>query len=324
MLSIRNSRSIALIGTAIIAFSAPAYTDNAIPGAPAWSTPARGDTASVHPDNSLKTLPGSEQSYTQEQIDDKFSAPVWFPDQHAPMPDIVQFGKKPKVWACTSCHLSSGMGHPESSTLAGLSASYIEQAMAAFASGERTDYSGHMNRMAPLLSTEETSAIANWFAGLSPQRTQKVAESKTVPSTWIDDTRMRQLDATTTELEPIGNRIVEVPADMEQVHKRDPWGEFTVYVPPGSLARGKTLVETGGGKTMPCGSCHGTYLRGGALGPSLTGNFGSYTVRQMHGFKSGSRKGAQSALMTPVVAKLNDTDIVDIAAWLASLPPAKP
>ena len=51
-------------------------------------------------------------------------------------------------------------------------------------------------------------------------------------------------------MEPIGQRIISVPEDQARARMRDPNSGFISYVPPGSLARGKTIVETGGGKTI--------------------------------------------------------------------------
>ena len=66
----------------------------------------------------LKRLPGSAKSYTQAQIDDQLNPPDWYPQEHAALPGIVEHGFM--VQACGSCHLMSGLGHPESADLAGL------------------------------------------------------------------------------------------------------------------------------------------------------------------------------------------------------------
>jgi cytochrome c553 len=309
-----------LLLTASLLFATSAMADNTIPNAPAWSTPARGSTTSEVVDVTVKhQIEGSAVSYTQTEIDNKFNAPDWFPLQHQPMPNIVQFGKKPKVWACASCHLASGTGHPESSTLAGLSANYMTEQLKAFASGERVDYSGHMNRMAALMTEAEMVEASTWFASLPAQQFITVKEVETVAGTYVDNTRMRQIDTAKPSQEPINNRIIEVPVDKELVHKRAPVSEFISYVPVGSIERGKNLVQTGGGKTIPCMSCHGADLSGSDIGPAIAGNFGIYTVRQLHGFKSNTRSGAQSVMMQPVVANLSDTDMVDIAAYLSSV-----
>jgi cytochrome c553 len=119
-------------------------------------------------------------------------------------------------------------------------------------------------------------------------------------------------------MESIGDRIIEIPDNLSKVKKRDPDSTFISYVPKGSLARGKNLVSTGNGKTVPCASCHGDDLKGSTIAPSIVGNFASYTVRQLHGFKGGSRSGGQADMMKGVVDGLTDEDIVDISAYLTS------
>src|SRR5262249_14171799 len=61
-----------------------------------------------------KRITGSTRSYTQAQIDDQFNPPDWFPEEHGPLPKVVQTGIQAQ--ACGSCHLMSGHGHPESAT----------------------------------------------------------------------------------------------------------------------------------------------------------------------------------------------------------------
>ncbi len=63
--------------------------------------------------------------------------------------------------------------------------------------------------------------------------------------------------------EPIGRRIVQIPEDPFRTNIRDPRSGFIAYAPPGSVRRGEGLVKTGdGGKTVPCGMCHGDALLG--------------------------------------------------------------
>lgn len=320
-----HSKYVGLIAACLMACSV--HADNNIKGAPSWSTPARGanleSMAAVKSDkDTLLGVAGSSKRYSQQQIDDKFSAPDWFPNKHDKMPAIVKLGKAPKVWACASCHLASGSGHPESATLAGLDSLYIQTQMKAFADDSRLDYSGHMNRMAKELTDAEIIEISEWFATLTPRNTTQVKEAAQVAKTYVDDTRMRLL-VEPIEMEAINYRIIEVPDDFSEVKKRSPENKFISYVPVGSIARGKNLVTTGGGKTIACTSCHGAALDGNTIGPSIVGNFAIYTVRQLHGFKGGSRKGGKSAMMLGVVSALTENDIVDISAYLSSLPEKK-
>src|SRR5258706_13994458 len=81
-------------------------------------------------------MPGSAKKYTQAEIDDGFNPPDWFPDEHPPMPEIVATGRKP-ARACALCHLPTGDGHPESSSLAGLPAAYLVRQMGELKNGGR-------------------------------------------------------------------------------------------------------------------------------------------------------------------------------------------
>jgi len=46
-----------------------------------------------------------------------------------------------------------------------------------------------------------------------------------------------------------------------------------------------------------------------------------YLIRQLNDIKTGARKGSVVALMKPVVEKLSDEDIVNLAAYMASRTP---
>jgi cytochrome c553 len=121
--------------------------------------------------------------------------------------------------------------------------------------------------------------------------------------------------------EPIGNRVIEIPEDQELVEMRDPKVGFVAYVPPGSLKKGEVLVKTGGaGKSVACVICHGEDLRGLGTIPGIAGRSPSEMARQIYDLRSGTRHGVNAPLMMIPIAKLTDTDIVNITAYLASLP----
>ena len=122
--------------------------------------------------------------------------------------------------------------------------------------------------------------------------------------------------------EPIGERVIEVPEDLEQTELRNPTSGFVAYVPTGSLKQGETLVKTGGeGKSMPCAMCHGPNLKGAGNVPSIAGRSPSQMTRQIIDFQNGARNGAGAQLMKPAVGKLTNEDIVAITGYLASLKP---
>ena len=121
--------------------------------------------------------------------------------------------------------------------------------------------------------------------------------------------------------EPIGQRIVETPENLAQTELRDSGSGFIAYVPPGSIARGEKLVSSGGGRTTPCGICHGADLKGLGPVPRLAGRSPSYIVRQLYDFRSGARSGLWSPLMQGVVKDMSPDDLIAIAAYTASRKP---
>ena len=282
-----------------------------------WAFPPR--VEKPFPDDPApRSLQGSSRKYTQAQIDDLLNPPDWFPDQHPTPPQVVAKGRGGAL-ACGACHLMSGLGHPESSDLTGLTAPYIVQQMLDFKSGARTE-PARMNAIAKDVSDAEAQQAAEYCAALPRRTFVTVMEAPMVPRTFLGNGRMRFVEPGGA-MEPIGNRIIMVPDDQARARLRDPSAGFIAYVPPGSVARGKALVETGGGKTVACALCHGMGLHGQASIPRLAGMHPIYTVRQLYWFKDGTRKGIDAPLMQLPVVRLNDDDILSIAAYLASLAP---
>lgn len=275
------------------------------------------------PDNVvLRQMPGSARQYTQAQIDDPFNAPDWYPDEHPPMPPIVAHGVKPAVQACARCHLPSGDGHPESSSLAGLPVIYAIRQMAAFKNGDRKGIrTTNMVAFAKAMSDDDVRAAAEYYAAIKPSVWTKVIETDTVPKTYVGAGAMRFAVAG-GGTEPIGNRIIVLPQDPERAHARDAHSGFIDYVPVGSIAKGEALVTTGGGgKTIPCAICHGQPLKGLGEIPGITGRPPVYVVRQLYDMQNGNRTGSLVELMKAVVAQLTVGDMVAIAAYLGSREP---
>jgi cytochrome c553 len=270
----------------------------------------------------LKQVPDSTRAYTQAQIDDPFNPPDWFPDEHPPMPQIVAQGDKPAVRACAQCHLPSGDGHPESSSLAGLPVPYILRQMAAFKTGGRKGVRATtMITIAQAISDADALAAAEYFAALQPGVWTKVIETDSVPKSYVGAGGMRFAEPG-GEMEPIGNRIIVLPQDETRAKSRDPRSGFIDYVPTGSIAKGEALVTTGdGGKTIPCAICHGQTLQGLGELPPIAGRPPTYVVRQLNDMKTGARSGISTALMKAVVDKLTVEDMVAIAAYLGSRDP---
>jgi cytochrome c553 len=169
----------------------------------------------------------------------------------------------------------------------------------------------------------EIAAAANYFSALRWSPWIKVVETARVPKSRSADGMWLALTGGKAGSEPIGDRIIETPVDEERTEiLRDPHSGFIAYVPPGAVAKGRRLVRGGGG-ILACAICHGENLGGIGPIPPIAGRSPSYIARQLYDIRVGSRRGAMTALMKPVVARLGDGDIVAIAAYLASLPPPR-
>src|SRR5262249_38216789 len=151
-----------------------------------------------------------------------------------------------------------------------------------------------------------------FFAALKPAKFTEAKEAATVPKTFVGGGRMR-FASPEGGTEPLGTRIITVPADQSRVTKRDPHSGFIAYVPVGSIKKGEALVKTGAnGKSVECAVCHGTGLKGLGNVPRLAGRHPAYLARQLYMFKDGRRNGADAMLMKRPVASLTDDDILNI------------
>jgi len=249
------------------------------------------------------------------------------------MPDIVAHGTpasgaETAVLPCALCHLPNGAGHVESASLAGLSEIYIVHQLEDFRSGARHITVGDPHATALITTVkksfaeEQLPAAARYFSSIKPRQWIRVVETSVVPKSFVDPGTLMRLPLPGGGNEPLDQRIVELPESVAGLVNRDSHAGFVAYVPIGSVAAGEALVARGGpGRTLACASCHGPKLTGQGDIPPLAGRPPGYLVRQLWAFQSGSRAGALSAGMKPVVANLTVNEMLDIAAYLASRPP---
>jgi cytochrome c553 len=317
----RIAISMVLIGaiTPIVLAQSPA------PAPPPWAytvnpPPAPGATPPA-PDPTPKQVPGSSASFPVAQTRDAFNPPDWYPDSHSPMPEAVAHGRRPEMRACGFCHLTSGQGRPENAGVAGLPAAYIVQQMSDFKNGLRKSAEPKMgppNAMiqdAKAANDEDVRTAAAYFASVPFKKWIRVVESANAPKTRIAGSMHVP---TGDGMEPLGQRIIEVPEDLARTELRDGASGFVAYVPVGSIQKGQALVS---GWTVACGTCHGPDLKGLGPVPPLAGRSPSYTVRQLFDFQQGVRRGAWSPLMKAAVDKLTIDDLIAIAAYTSSLEP---
>ena len=298
------------------------------PGAAAAPAPAAQDAGPP------KTVPGSSASFTTAQVRDAFNVADWHPGDHPTMPEVVKNGRRPDVRGCGYCHQPNGQGRPENGPIAGLPAAYFIQQMADFKSGARKTSEPRMGppnamiAIAKAATDEEVKAAADYFASFSFKPWIRVVETATVPKTRVSGMLVPVEPAA---MEPIGQRIIEVPEDAARTELRDPRSGFIAYVPMGSIKKGEELATTGGdtvvqgrivkGRTVQCTLCHGADLKGLGNVPPIAGRSASYTVRQLYDMQKGNRKGPGAELMKAVVANLTLDDIIALAAYSASRTP---
>ncbi len=313
--------------TAVAASFAFALGASAFPHAgasmPDWAyaippPPAAGATPQAPaPDAAPRQLPGTALTFTRQQISDGFGPADWFPGDHPPMPEIVAHGRRPDVRACGLCHYPNGKGRQENAGVAGLPVSYFIQTMNDFRDGLRKSAEPRkantnlMAAYAKAITGEELRAAAEYFGSMKWTPWIRVVETSTVAKMvsrggiWVPDG--------SGATEPLGARIVETPEDPERTEiLRDPRSGFVAYAPIGSIKKGEALARQ-------CPACHGPNLMGLGPVPGIAGRSPSYLARQMYDMQAGARRGEWTELMKPIVANLSSDDLIDLAAYAASL-----
>src|SRR5690606_26342544 len=179
-----------------------------------------------------------------------------------------------------------GRGNGAYPRLAGNSRAYLLGSLKAYAAGER--HSGMMQPVAAVLSEEQISLLADHFAALPAA----------LPS---DD----------PERTPVEESSSDAPITRGRA---------------AAIQRGKSIAQNGvPGREVPsCVDCHGPADGPRAeMYPSLSGQYAGYLALQLKLFRAGHRGGTPSAhLMEPVVARMSDEDIQDLAAYYSSLRPS--
>jgi cytochrome c553 len=294
-------------------------------GPPPWAYPVNPPNFQRAPDDgSVRRVPDSTAGFTLTQVRDLFAAPDWHPEDHPPMPPIVASGRKPDVMACGVCHRADGPGGPENSSLFGLPAGYIVQQTIDFKNGVRNGSAPRiandlMTKVAKGVSDEELNVAAAYFASIKPRANIVVVETDSVPKTQVRDLFLAPITGS-SDKEPISERIIEIPENVENFVSRDTRVRFIAHVPPGSIEKGRQLAMRGDA-SVQCMACHGADLSGNDVVPTIAGRSPTYLFRQLYDFKTGARKGPHSDTMKPAVEKLSVADMIALVAYSASLAP---
>ena len=299
---------------------------------PAWIFPVGSAAPEAPPTpiastEELLRLPHSTQAFTRAALNNRFTAPDWYPQTHAPMPEVVARGREPDLYACGFCHTPSGHGRPENAPLAGLPSAYIVRQVMNFQSGARRPLSPGVFPPADVMIHEamqttaaEAESAARYFSREKLRSRVVVRESATVPVENVVGFVYTPIAGGGNE--PLGTRLIELAQDPEQHENRDEQMQYIAYVPPGSIARGRRLTHFDDHRTKPaCITCHGENLRGLGEIPPLAGRSPSYLLRQLLAFETGARSGSDAQAMQTVVADLTLENMIDAVAYAASLTP---
>ena len=271
------------------------------------------------------TTPATQRDVPQELLDavlagDQAARKVAYPAVPLSAPAVVRGGIDGDG-TCMGCHTTTGMGLPQSAPLAGLPAAYFVRQLVNFRTGARGQaYRANMAEFARAMSIEQIMEAADYYASLRFEPWVEVVESEMVPRTFFGARNITTVHPDGGE-EPLGERIVEI-AKTPSAPYTNGAPAFTAYVPEGSIAGGRELVNRGLGRTIACGLCHGANLQGNDDVPGIAGRSPLHNARQLMEYRGGMRGGTSARPMIPVAEDLTDADIIAISAYVASLPPS--
>ena len=297
---------------------------------PAWAFPVvvPGTKLPSVPNDSvtLQHVPNSSAEFTQVRARNRFDVVDWHPETHKPAPSVVIHGRKPGMMACGLCHLPDGMGRPENAMLAGLRDDYIVAQVEELRSRARGSASPvpfpptvGMQAIADSVSHAELVEAARYFAKVRARPMTKVVEADSFPRAVAANGLY--VKAPDGGMEALGNRIIEYPVEFSRHELRDSKAEYVAYVPRGSIARGRAIASGDVRGIQKCQNCHGGELRGKRATPPLAGRYPSYLLRQLIGFKTGTRNASNSGPMKSVVSTMNLDDMMAAVAYAGSLQP---
>jgi cytochrome c553 len=319
-------KNVPLFGLLLFGLLAPSGTEAAGPSYPDWAyaVPTLDNEAIAPRDDGTRfSLPGSQGHFTRSQISGANHTPPadWYASDHPAMPKLIAAGDASRgITACAGCHYPNGKGRPQNAGIAGLNAQYLARQLRDMKAGlrksaePRKHNAQQMVDFAKAMTEAEMAEAATYYAALPHTIAIKVVETGSVPKMRSQEGLWLPHESGTKE--PIGDRVIETPAIVDREQLRDPHAGFIAYVPKGAVIKGRRLAAK-----LACVSCHGEGLHGvDNTAPAIAGRSPSYLARQLYDFQQGTRHGEMAAPMQPVSAKLSAADMVNLTAYLASLP----
>lgn len=227
----------------------PLAGDQAKPQGP----PGRSFDPAIDHDEQLKPLhvEGSSRTYTLVDLSDWQNEVDWFPNEHKPMPAVVEQGPASlgaQTRACAVCHKTNGGGRPENAAIAGLSVAYFVRQLGDFRAGRRASSDPRkpnvptMVALARAMSDGEEHAAAEYYAAQSGGPQLQVIETDRVPPAHLDGNLYVASGSERTE--PLHERILEVAQDSRQSETLDnPHFGYIAYVPTGSRLTAAQMTD---------------------------------------------------------------------------------
>src|ERR1043165_8086302 len=214
----------------------------------AYGVPAQGQVnpPPARDDGKMLSIEGSDRQFTLNQVRGRVDndtparqAPAdWFPGDHPYMPQIVAEGDNARgIVACSLCHYPNGKGRSENASPAGLDKEYIIRQLhdmkndLRHSAEPRKANTNAMVTFAKAMTEDEIEQSATYFSSMQWTPWIKVVESETAPKVRSAGGLYIPLEGAEAGMEPIGNRIVEVPVNAEHTETlRDPRSPFIAYV----------------------------------------------------------------------------------------------
>jgi hypothetical protein len=116
-----------------------------------------------------------------------------------------------------------------------------------------------------------------------------VVETDLVPKTYVAGWFLAVKDP--QDKEPLGQRIIEVPKELQRFESRDARSEFMAYVPIGSVAKGERLARLAATEQRRNAGYVTDQISGLGPTPSIVGRSPNYIVGQLYDLQNGERTG---------------------------------
>jgi cytochrome c553 len=128
--------------------------------------------------------------------------------------------------------------------------------------------------------------------------------------------QFRELRRKDARMSPFAEKLSNADMkDLAAYFAAEPPAKPTLTPDPAKVAAGKAVAEG-----LHCNSCHMPDFRGQNHIARLTGQHYDYLVKELRGFKAGTRPDIDG-MMSSAAQPLTDSDIVNVAHYLASLTP---